>query len=321
VAAGLLRADELRDRLDDPAWREAPVADGESPLVLVDVDDPGLADLLVGLPPWRIVVGVGETARDFCDVRLAGGDIEGLEAISATCTTAPLAAATLVQVLRAGQHLEPADALVLESVAYSMLLGGAEFRHWCDAQPLRTAKPSADPVRVEQVDDAWTIVLDRPEARNAYSATMRDSLVDVLRAAAAMDPPPPVVLRGNGPTFSAGGDLAEFGTTPDPVLAHGIRTVRAPGLLLRELGATAVVNGACVGAGVELPAFCARVEAAPDTTVLLPEVRMGLIPGAGGTVSLPRRIGRQRTAQLALTGTAVDARTALAWGLFDTVTS
>ena len=318
MAAGLLRADELRDRLDDPAWREAPVADGESPLVLVDVDDPGLTDNLVP-PPWRIVVGVGETAPAFCDVVVAGDDDGTLEAIVATCSIAPLAAATLAQVLRAGQHLAPADALVLESVAYSMLLAGAEFRRWCDDQPPRTAKPSANPVLVEHDGDAWTIVLDRPDARNAYSAAMRDALVDVLRAAVALDPLPPVVLRGNGPAFSAGGDLAEFGTTPDPVLAHGIRTARAPGLLLRELGATALVHGPCVGAGVELPAFCARVEAAADTTVLLPEVRMGLIPGAGGTVSLPRRIGRQRTALLALTGTAIDARTALAWGLFDTV--
>jgi enoyl-CoA hydratase/carnithine racemase len=79
------------------------------------------------------------------------------------------------------------------------------------------------------------------------------------------------------------------------------------------------VHGACVGAGVELPAFARRVVAAPDTWFQLPEVGMGLVPGAGGTASLPRRIGRQRTAWLALTGVRLPAATALEWGLVDAI--
>jgi enoyl-CoA hydratase/carnithine racemase len=79
------------------------------------------------------------------------------------------------------------------------------------------------------------------------------------------------------------------------------------------------VHGACVGAGIELPAFAARVVAHPAAFFQLPEIGMGLIPGAGGTVSLPRRIGRQRTAWLALTGSRLDAPTALAWNLIDEV--
>jgi enoyl-CoA hydratase/carnithine racemase len=79
------------------------------------------------------------------------------------------------------------------------------------------------------------------------------------------------------------------------------------------------VHGACVGAGVELPAFAARVVARADARFWLPELGLGLVPGAGGTVSLPRRIGRQRTAWLALSGRPIDARTALAWGLIDEV--
>ena len=62
----------------------------------------------------------------------------------------------------------------------------------------------------------------------------------------------------------------------------------------------------CLGAGVELPAFAARVVAHANTSFALPELEMGLVPGAGGTVSLPRRIGRQRTAWLALTGQRLD---------------
>ena len=78
-----------------------------------------------------------------------------------------------------------------------------------------------------------------------------------------------------------------------------------------------MVHGACVGAGIELPAFAGRVVASRDAWFALPEVAMGLVPGAGGTVSLPRRIGAQRTAWLALTGRRIDAETALAWGLVD----
>jgi enoyl-CoA hydratase/carnithine racemase len=61
------------------------------------------------------------------------------------------------------------------------------------------------------------------------------------------------------------------------------------------------------------------VVAAPDTKIGLPEVGMGLIPGAGGTVSLPRRVGRHRTAWLALTRDTIDAPTALDWGLVDAI--
>jgi enoyl-CoA hydratase/carnithine racemase len=77
------------------------------------------------------------------------------------------------------------------------------------------------------------------------------------------------------------------------------------------------VHGSCIGAGMELPAFAHHVEADPGAAFSLPEVAMGLIPGAGGTVSITRRIGRQRTAWLALTRQPIDAPTALRWGLVD----
>ncbi len=88
---------------------------------------------------------------------------------------------------------------------------------------------------------------------------------------------------------------------------------------MSNLGArtTAYVHGACVGSGIELAAFTARVVAAADTRIALPEIGLGLVPGAGGTVSLTRRIGRLRTAWLAFSGTTIDAATALEWGLVD----
>jgi enoyl-CoA hydratase/carnithine racemase len=130
-----------------------------------------------------------------------------------------------------------------------------------------------------------------------------------------------VVLDGAGPSFCSGGDLAEFGTLPDPATAHLIRLTRSPARRLAELGPRLEVrlHGACIGAGVEMAAFAGRVVAFPDTLISLPEVGLGLIPGAGGTVSLPRRIGRHRTAELALAGSPIDAATAQQWGLVDAV--
>ena len=162
------------------------------------------------------------------------------------------------------------------------------------------------------------VTLNRPHRHNAYSVTMRDGLVDALRLAAA-DPDLHVLLDGAGPSFSSGGDLGEFGEFGDPATAHAVRLTRSAARLLIELSARVEVHvhGACIGAGVELPAFAARVVAHPDTTFTLPELAFGLVPGAGGTASLPPRIGRQRTAQLALTAEPIDATTALAWGLVD----
>jgi enoyl-CoA hydratase/carnithine racemase len=150
---------------------------------------------------------------------------------------------------------------------------------------------------------------------------MRDELVTLLQVAAADPTVTSIALTGAGPSFCSGGDLSEFGSVPDPVSAHLIRTTRsvAPWLARCASRTTAVVHGACVGAGTELPAFVAQVVARPDATFQLPEVPMGLIPGAGGTVSLPRRIGRQRTAFLAITGTTIDSGTALAWHLVDRI--
>ena len=68
-----------------------------------------------------------------------------------------------------------------------------------------------------------------------------------------------------------------------------------------------------------MAAFAGRVVAHPDTQISLPEIGLGLIPGAGGTVSLPRRIGRHRTAELAFAGAPIDAATAMRWGLVDAI--
>jgi enoyl-CoA hydratase/carnithine racemase len=252
----------------------------------------------------------------------------GLTTLSAAAAATPQAAVVLGQVLRATAGVPVPAALDAESLAYSTLLGGPEFARWLASRPARPLPPpAAEPVLVRRDPpdagpagrERLLITLNRPERRNAYGRQLRDALTDALRVAVADPALAEVVLDGAGPCFSAGGDLAEFGTAPDPVTAHFVRTQAGAGLLLHALRdrVRVRVHGPCVGAGVELPAFAGTVSAAADTTFTLPEVGMGLIPGAGGTVSLPRRIGRWRTLYLALAGCPLDVGTALAWGLAD----
>ena len=275
----------------------------------------------------RLFVGV---VLDEDDSRVPNLDVivaseDELAALDDACATNPNAVITLVQLLRTSGSLDVERALVAESLAYSTLLGGAEFARWRAAQPARKRRPSATPVTtvtpVTVADDGetLTITLNRPEVHNAYDAATRDALTDALRSASMLAEARRVELRGNGPSFSSGGDLGGFGTNDDLTRAHLIRAARAPGLLLHRLGARAGahVHGACIGAGTELPAFCAHVTARRDSIFRLPETSMGLIPGAGGTVSITRRIGRRRTAWLAVSGVALDASTAKRWGLVD----
>jgi Enoyl-CoA hydratase/isomerase len=250
-------------------------------------------------------------------------DVQGEAAsLAAVVASVPQAAVVLGQVLRATETLPVGAALDVESFAYSMLLGGPEFRTWYDERGERPLPGLvAEPVLVRRDGSRLMITLNRPERRNAYGRQLRDALADALRIALLDAGVERVVLDGAGASFCAGGDLAEFGTTPDLTTAHFVRTQGGAGLLLSALKdrVEVHVHGPCVGAGVELPAFAGTVIAAAGTTFRLPEVGMGLIPGAGGTVSIPRRIGRWRTLYLALSGRPLDAATALSWGLVDLV--
>ena len=251
-----------------------------------------------------------------------------LAVLQRRCSTWPVAAATGDDVLRAVDISAPAFAgVITESLAYSTLQSGAEFAAWLHRRGPRTVPDEADPVLADRDADTLRIRFNRPRRHNAFTTAARAALLDALTVARLDPTVTEVVLSGTGPSFCSGGDLDEFGTFSDPAAAHLARTRHSPALALDELRGRlgqrlrAEVHGQVLGSGLEMAAFCGRVSADPQTRMGLPELELGLIPGAGGTVSITRRIRRWRTAYLFLTGALIDARQALRWGLVDEVTA
>ncbi len=244
---------------------------------------------------------------------------EACEAIASTVDRAPYAALTLEQLLRLTATARVEHGLQAESLAYSMLLAGREFAQWRRSTSRTHRDVCTDrPVIVDRRDGCLDISLNRARLHNCFGQDMRDSLLEALDVALA-DGRTTIHLSGRGPSFCSGGCLDEFGVATDPVLAHLVRFRHSVAMrlhILRERG-EATLHGACLGAGIEMPAFLARVSAKRDAIFQLPELGMGLIPGAGGTVSVTARIGRWRTAYLCLSARRIDAQTAFDWRLVD----
>ena len=260
----------------------------------------------------------GGDGPDHADLVISHSDIVDLTGV---VTRNPLAAATLAVLLRSSTAATVEAGLANESAAYSMLQAGPEFAAWraTTKRPAAIADRVQPTVAVTRHDHTLAITLNRPQRHNAITTRLRDELCEALAIAVVDDSVREVILRGNGPSFCSGGDLAEFGSRQDAATAHITRLAQSPARILHRLcdRVTAEIHGATLGGGIEMAAFAHRVVAHRDTTIGLPEVGLGLIPGAGGTVSLPRRIGRQRTAALALTDRRIDVETALSWGLVD----
>jgi enoyl-CoA hydratase/carnithine racemase len=252
---------------------------------------------------------------------------ETLAELTDRCQRWPHASSVCDDVLRTVQPGGPTlAAVVTESLAYSTLQAGPEFARWLAERGPARMPEIADPVRAERDGDTLRIRFNRPQRHNAFSTDARAALLEALTVARLDPSVTGIVLSGNGPSFCSGGDLAEFGTFDDPASAHLARTRHSPALALDALTARlgrscrAEVHGRVLGSGLEMAAFCGWIEAHGDSVFGLPELSLGLIPGAGGTVSVTRRIGRWRTAYLVLSGRTVGADTALAWGLVDATT-
>lgn len=299
----------------DAAAVAAPAA-GSPGSVLREVAAPVLAvgDPFVA-PPWLVDVA------DACVTTHPAPPSPWVSSDPSACADAvkaqPLAALALVRLLRATPALEVSVAIAAEAATYAALLGSAAFATWRAATDAEH-HVADEPVLLSRSGDVLCVELNRPRVHNAVDTALRDALVEALGLAES-DPALRVELSGRGASFCAGGDLSEFGQVGDPATSVAVRATRHPGASAHRIAPrlTVRIHGACIGAGIELAAFAGHVVADPGTTMRLPELSMGLVPGAGGTVSLPRRIGRHRTAWLALSGEPVDARTALHWGLVD----
>ena len=174
------------------------------------------------------------------------------------------------------------------------------------------------PVRLERVGAVAVLVLAHPPV-NALSDAVRSGLADGLAAALADPGVTAIVIRGAGRGFSAGADIAEFGR-----LRPGAKTAPRLGDLCLAIENSrkpviAAIHGMALGGGLEL-ALAAHYRLADAAAVLgLPEVNLGLLPGAGGTQRLPRLVGATAALRMMLTGVPITAADAMALGLVDRV--
>ena len=169
----------------------------------------------------------------------------------------------------------------------------------------------------EKEDVVARISLARPAVLNAYNIQMRDDFSEAL-AAVADDPDARALLvTGEGRGFCAGADLTEFGSAPSQVIARQVRWQRDVWGQMINLDKPIVVavHGYCIGSGLEIALLCDLRLAAEDTVFAMPEVRLGMIPAAGGTQTLPRNATSSRAMDLLLTGRRFTAQEALAMGL------
>jgi len=165
------------------------------------------------------------------------------------------------------------------------------------------------------------LTLNRSEVRNAFNQEMIDELRDALRLIDRDEEIKVLIITGAGKAFQAGADIAELSVmTPLDILRwnEGIVRINAALEKLRQ-PVIAAINGAAMGGGVELAISCTLRVIAESAKMALPEVKLGIIPGTGGTQRLPRLIGKGRAAELLLTGDIINAQDAYHMGLVNKV--
>src|SRR5438045_5665771 len=167
-------------------------------------------------------------------------------------------------------------------------------------------------------DSIAVITLDNPPVNGLAVETRVETAASIDRALG--DPAvTALVLTGGGKLFSGGADIREFNTpkaTAEPTLHTLIRLVEAS-----PKPVIAAINGACVGGGLELALACHFRVASASASVALPEVKLGLLPGAGGTQRLPRAIGVEPALNMIVSGTSTPVSQLAQTALFDEVVS
>ena len=170
------------------------------------------------------------------------------------------------------------------------------------------------PVTVDIEDDLAWVRIDNPPV-NATSTAVRAGLARAVEEIAASDAQA-VILTCAGRTFVAGGDITEFGAAPQPPhlpdVVDAIEACPVPWI--------AAMHGTVLGGGLEIAMACAWRFAHPDTRFGLPEVNIGLVPGAGGSQRLPRLVGVEAAVEIACRGRLVGAQRFRELGGLDAIT-
>jgi enoyl-CoA hydratase len=191
--------------------------------------------------------------------------------------------------------------------------------HRADPDPLAGAEPMT--VHLTRIDDLALVTLDRPQTLNALSFTVLGDLAAAFDEIAAGDARALLITGAGERAFCAGADITELMGRAQAAIRERAAFVQATFGKLDTLPipSIALVNGYAFGGGLELALACTFRLAGPNAKLGLPEIKLGLIPGCGGTKRLPRLIGEARALDMILTGRTVAADEALAIGLVNRI--
>jgi enoyl-CoA hydratase len=172
-------------------------------------------------------------------------------------------------------------------------------------------------IELSRVEEFALIRLNRPQALNALSFKLVEDLSRAIDEVAAGGARALLVTGTGEKAFCAGADIAELAGRTLAQTKRGAELGQAVMAKIERLPmpSVAIVNGYAFGGGLELALACTFRLVTPNAKLGLPEIKLGLIPGYGGTQRLPRAVGEARALEMILTGKTVDAQTALAWGL------
>lgn len=186
-----------------------------------------------------------------------------------------------------------------------------------DATPEGARQEDQATVLTRRDQNVSWLVLNRPAKRNALNAAMRSALERALAGLAADDDVRVVVITGSPPAFCAGADLTDGQPASHPLANRGGPVARSLAAFPKPL--IAAINGPAVGGGLELALACDIRVAASSARFALPEVRLGSLPGSGGTQRLMRAIHPAIAARMLLTGDPISAEEAVQAGLISDV--
>ena len=177
-------------------------------------------------------------------------------------------------------------------------------------------------IRLETEGALGVLTLNRQERLNAINREMTGELQDVVARLETDGDVRVLIVTGAGRAFCAGADIKERAERLDDMAAARTSAVLSP--TFRRLErlpqvSVAAVNGVAAGGGLELAMACDLRIASTEARMALPELTLGILPGAGGTQRLPRLVGPARAKEMMLFGKFVDAPTAEAWGLVNAV--